>query len=113
LGSSSSFSIGHTENIIGLYSSVDSTVAWDGISISRSRIFGFLYTVEYFQGIFLTLGWLSLSESLILAHVEEGLFVLFKLLLLDNLISLLGVDAKEFINSIRGNRLLQVEMKNK
>jgi hypothetical protein len=71
LSASSGFGIGHTENIISLHSSVHSTVTWDGITVLWSLIFRLFNTIEDFQGVFLTLAWFLILESLVVSNAEE------------------------------------------
>jgi hypothetical protein len=107
LSSSSGFCIGHTENIVSLDSSVDSTVTWDGITVLRGLILRLLYAIEDLQGIFFTLSRLGLIDSLLIGNSEESCLVLVKLLLLNDFISLLSADSEELINGLRRDRLLQ------
>jgi hypothetical protein len=49
------FSVSHPEDIISLDSSVDSTVAWDGVSERQCLVLVLLYSIEYVHCIFLAL----------------------------------------------------------
>jgi hypothetical protein len=110
LSSSSSFCVCHTEYIVSYNSPVNSTVAWDWVSIPWCLVPWLLNSVEDFQCIILTLSFWGLCTSLARSNIEECLLVLLKLLLLDNFISFFSWNTEEFIDCLWGNRLLQMSI---
>lgn len=107
-GSSSCLSIGHAEDIIGLNSSIHTTISWDRISKFLCLILWSFNTVEYFHCLFISLIWLCLRESLILIDTKEDTLVSLELLLLNNFICFLSAHTIKFVHCLGRNRLLQV-----
>jgi hypothetical protein len=105
--SPSGLCIGHTEYIVCLHSSINSAVTWDWIAYLGSLIFGLFYSIEDLKCIIKRFFWFGFSESGVLVDAIEGLFVLFILLLLYNIISLFYVNSEELVYSVGRNRLLQ------
>ena len=53
LSTSSCLGIGHTENVISLYASVEAAVSWDGSTELLSLVGGLLNSVEHLECIFI------------------------------------------------------------
>lgn len=105
---SSGLCVSHTEDVVSLHSSIDTAVAWDGVSVLRGLVARLFNAIENFQSVFFSLFFLGLIGSFFIVEAEEGLLVLLKLLLLDDIICFLCINTEEFINSLGRNRLLQV-----
>ncbi len=108
LCSSSCLCIGHTEHVISNYSSVNSTVAWNGVSVFGSLVPWLFNSVEYFQGVLL---WLTLHLRFLSGttlDIEEGSLVLLELLILNDFIPLAGWYSEEVVDCLGWNRLLQM-----
>lgn len=95
LGTSASFGIGHTKDIVGLNATVDTAVAWNGLSESRGNVLRDLNTIENAEGIFIALLFLGLLSS----GLNGGLSALESFLFHD-FISLIEVDSVELVDSI-------------
>lgn len=102
MSASASLGIGHAKDVVGLDTTVNTAVSWNGSTQLRGNVARNLNTVENAESVFISLLFLAFlcggcAQSLWLCALES--------FLLDDIVSLLKVNTVELIDSIGRNGL--------